>query len=119
MEVAAQVEFIAFGVAAEIVVIIIENEDAALGRCQRTVEVRGGETADAAAHGDEVVLRAGLVGLGSLEGVRVTAAQAREQRRVVACGVCAADGGSDAPSSGLEAAAPKARPFGKSRRVMG
>src|SRR6266404_2039316 len=93
---AAQVEFVAFGVTAEIVV-IVENEDAAVrvGLC--TVEVRGGKAAQARADDDQVVFLAGVRGrgrwftvaqrMGVLEGTGVTAAQAGEERGVVAKGV--------------------------------
>src|SRR5258707_4464756 len=93
---AAQVEFVAFGVTAEIVV-IVENEDAALrvGLC--TVEVRGGKAAQARADDDQVVFLAGFRGrgrwfavaqcMGVLEGAWVIAAQAGEERGIVAKGV--------------------------------
>src|ERR1700730_5676467 len=93
---AVQVEFVAFGVTAEIVV-IIENEDAAAGLGLRAVKVRGGETADACTDDDQVVFLAGITRrrpglavaqrMSVLEGAGVIAAQAGEQRRVVAEGV--------------------------------
>src|SRR5258708_12201527 len=90
---AVQVEFVAFGVTAEIVM-IVENEDAAIGLGLCAVEVRGGEAADAAADDDQVVFFARIRGGGRwyavaqcmsvLEGAGMTAAQAGEQRGVVA-----------------------------------
>jgi hypothetical protein len=46
------VKFIAFRVAAEVVV-IFENQNAAVGRAARAKEMRGREAADAAADDDE------------------------------------------------------------------
>src|SRR5882724_7707215 len=93
---AVQVEFVAFGVTAEIVM-IVENEDAAMGLGLCAIEVRGGEAADAAADDDQVVFFARIGGRGPgravaqcmsvLEGASMTAAQAGEQRRVIAEGV--------------------------------
>ncbi len=100
MQVAVQVEFVAFGVAAEIVV-IVEDEDAAL-RLACAIEVGGGEAADAGADDDQVVFLAGIGGGGPgfavaqsmsiLEGTGVAAAHAGEQRRVVAEGVLGGGG---------------------------
>src|SRR5882724_5440309 len=93
---AAQVEFVAFGVTAEIVV-IVQNEDAAmcLGSC--AVEVGGGKTAQARADDDQVVFLAGVQrrrpalavaqSVGVLERAGVIAAQTGEERGVVAKGV--------------------------------
>jgi hypothetical protein len=90
---AAQVEFVAFGVPAEIVV-IIENEDAAICGRVCAIKVRGGETADAATDDDQIVFLSGIrrrrpgtaiaQRMSVLEGAGVAAAQAGEQRRVVA-----------------------------------
>src|SRR5882762_679406 len=100
---APQVEFIAFGMTAEIVV-IVENEDAAV--CLScAVEVRGGEAADASTDDDQVVFLAGIPrrgpalavaqGMGVLEGAGVTAPEAGEERRVVAEGVLSGGGQRD------------------------
>src|ERR1700738_1285432 len=93
---AIHVEFVAFGVTPEIVV-IVENEDAALCLGMRPVKVRGGETADASPDDDEVVFLPGIRRGGPalavaqcmsvLEGAGMIAAQAGEQRRVVAEGI--------------------------------
>ncbi len=92
MQPAAQIEFVAFGVAAEIIV-VVEDENAAVARV-RAVEMRGGETADAPAHDDEIVFfarvrrrRRGFAVaqcMSGFEGARMTAAHAGEQRGVVA-----------------------------------
>src|ERR1700680_867510 len=86
---AIHVEFVAFGVTPEIVV-IVENEDAALCLGMRPVKVRGGETADASPDDDEVVFLPGIRRGGPalavaqcmsvLEGAGMIAAQAGEQR---------------------------------------
>ena len=60
---AADLELVALGMAAEIVV-IVEHQDACV-RPFRAVEVRGGEAADAAAHDDEVDSSSGAL-LGQL-----------------------------------------------------
>src|SRR5258706_4631619 len=98
---AAQLESVALAVTAEIVV-IVENEDAALrvGLC--TVEVRGGKAAQARADDDQVVFLAGVRGrgrwfavaqcMGVLEGAGVIAAQAGEERGIVAKGVLSGGG---------------------------
>src|SRR5579859_645052 len=98
---AVQVEFVAFGVTAEIVV-IVQYEDAAmcLGSC--AVEMRSGKTAQARADDDQVVFLAGVRGrgrwfavaqrMGVLEGTGVIAAQAGEERGVVAKGILSGRG---------------------------
>src|SRR5258708_25987416 len=109
---AAQVEFVAFGVTAEIVV-IVENEDATmrLGLC--TVEVRGGKAAQARADDDQVVFLAGVRGrgrwfavaqrMGVLEGTRGITTQAGDERGVVAKGVLSGRGQLGGAWGGCEA----------------
>ena len=58
IQMSIQIEFVALGMAAEIIV-VVENEDAALG-CSRTVKVCGRQAADAAANDDQVVFFAGI-----------------------------------------------------------
>ena len=106
---AAELEFVAFSVAAEIVM-VVENEDAG-GRALRAIEMGCGESTDAAANDHQIVgIFARLRGrrgfpevavaqaVGHFEGARVAAAQAGEGGRVVAgrvlrCGVCRGCGG--------------------------
>ncbi len=86
-------EFVALGVTAEIIV-IVEQKDAAAAAALRAVEMRGGKPADAGADDDEIVALAGVLErwrrlavaqrVGSLEGARMTAAHAGEERRVIA-----------------------------------
>jgi len=89
MKVPIQIELVALGVAAEIIV-VIENENAAIGRSLGAVEVRGGESADPGTHDDEIVLLTGIGRLrqrlpvaqrmGRLEGAGMTAAKPGESR---------------------------------------
>jgi hypothetical protein len=97
---AVQVELVALGVAAEIVV-IVEDEDAAL-RLACAIKVSGGEAADARADDDQVVFLAGIGGGGPLfavaqsmsilKGTCVAAAHSGQQGRVVAEGVLGGGG---------------------------
>ena len=64
MQTLVQMEFVALGVTAEIVV-IVEKENAAAASALRAIEMRGGEPADAGADDDEVVALAGIRGGGS------------------------------------------------------
>src|SRR6202789_456281 len=89
---AVQVEFIAFGMAAEIVV-VVEDQNAAVGLLC-AIKMRGGEAADAPSDHDQVVFLAGTRGgrpalavaqrVSVLEGAGMAAAHAGEQGRVVA-----------------------------------
>ena len=92
---AVDVELVALGVTAEVVV-IVEQEDLRVGTGRLTEEPGRREPAEARAHHHEVVggidalfgMRPALAlaedRMGHLEGARVRAAQARARRRVVA-----------------------------------
>src|SRR5262249_23687748 len=95
-QLAARTKLVALGVAAEVVV-VVEDEDAGAGTGAGTVEVRCGQTADAAADDDEIVRFAGVDRLArrgpepavancgrDMDRSVVAAAQARQRRRVVA-----------------------------------
>ena len=90
---AVEIEFVALRMAAEVVV-IVENEDAARAAGMLAIEMRGGKTRDARAHHDEIVSFAGIdgggrglsvaQGVGGFERSGMTAAHAGEERRIVA-----------------------------------
>ena len=90
---AVEIEFVALGMAAEVVV-IVENEDAARAAGVLAIKMRGGKTADARADHDEIVLFAGIdgggrclsiaQGVGGFERSGMTAAHAGEERGIVA-----------------------------------
>ncbi len=78
----AHAEFIALGVAAEVVV-VIEDQDAGARARRLAIEMRGREAADAAAYDDEVVSFTGILGrrqLSPRKCRRATSAQHRTSR---------------------------------------
>jgi hypothetical protein len=87
---------IALGVAAKIIV-VVEQQDARARRGPGSVEVRGGQAADAGADNDQIVFLTGVrrrrsaaavaQRMGGLEGSRMAAAQAGEQRGIVVRGI--------------------------------
>lgn len=92
MHAAAELELVALRVAAEVIV-IVEQQDAAARRGPGSVEMGGGQPADARPDDDEIVPLAGVAGrgdrgavaqrVGCLEGTRMAAAQSREQWGVI------------------------------------
>ena len=88
----AVAELVPLGVAAEIVV-IVEDQDLRVGPDRLPEEIRGGEAAHPAADDDEVVAFPGVLGcspglrvpqrVSDLERTRVAAAHSRSRRRVV------------------------------------
>jgi hypothetical protein len=96
-------EFVALGVAAEIVV-VVENEDFGV-RVAVLIEQGGAQPADAAAHDDQIVSLAGRAcqrladlfaiaqGVGDLERAGVGAAHAGAQRRIEAARFGRVEGG--------------------------
>ncbi len=136
MQMTIEVEFVALGVAAEIIV-VVQDQYAAF-RCLGPIEVGRRQAADAPADDDQIVFLAGIgrrrpglavsERMSAFEGSGMAAAHAGEKRGIVAQGILGSAGQRRYAGAGQwggkqgcrwAAVAPIAMPFRKSRRLMG